>query len=307
MFYSRLIDNLLLARDVPRFKKLKFSDDIFFAEFDQYLIRYRLCGEGERCIIFIPNAPNMIEHYDRLVDLLRPDFRILIFELPGFGFSVPKKSGYDYSLQTCTDLTIELLDHLHLKNCIFSLPCLSGFITLQVASQRPDLVGNIVCIQTLCWNDQEQWINKINKKVPLQSPVVGQFAFWFSKEKIAKSWYEKVVPDLNTRSRFIDIATSNFKKGAHYALASTIQALFRSETPKIASTDINSVVIWGNSDKSHKRNSQWSMLRYFSNFEPHEFESSGHFPDLEHPDRFARILKNRFSPGVQNIPEYQNG
>ena len=112
----------MLARDVPRFKKLKFSDDIFFAEFDEYLIRYRLCGKGERCIVIVPGAPNMIEHYDRLVELLRADFRILIFELPGFGFSVPKKANYDYSLQTCTDITIQMLEHLHL----LQMPLLLG-------------------------------------------------------------------------------------------------------------------------------------------------------------------------------------
>ena len=248
----------------------------------------------------------MIEHYDRLVELLRADFRILIFELPGFGFSVPKKANYDYSLQTCTDITIQMLEHLHLSNCIFSLPCLTGFISLKVAEQRAALVGNIVSIQTLCWGDQEQWIKRINDKVPFKSPVIGQLMFRFSKDKIAKDWYEGVVPDQNARSRFTDITLYNYKKGAHYAMASSVQSLFGAEVPKIAATDINTVVIWGKADRSHKRNNQWSMLQYFSNFEPHEFESSGHYPDLESPDRFARILKNRFLPDINSIPEYQD-
>jgi pimeloyl-ACP methyl ester carboxylesterase len=57
---------------------------------------------------------------------------------------------------------------------------------------------------------------------------------------------------------------------------------------------MSALIIWGSKDRSHLAENHWSMLQYLSNFEPHEFESSGHFPELEQPERFTRILRERF-------------
>jgi pimeloyl-ACP methyl ester carboxylesterase len=188
MSFSSVIDNLLLSRDVGRFRKMKFGSDIQFAEFDKYLIRYKLCGSGYKTVVFIPNAPNTIEHYDKLAQLLAQNFQVLIFELPGFGFSVPKRANYDYSLETMTQVGIDLLDRLQIKDTIFALSCLGGYITLKTAEIRPDLVGNIVSIQTLCWDEQKEWAERINKRLPIKTPILGQILSRILRSKITKQW-----------------------------------------------------------------------------------------------------------------------
>lgn len=294
MYLSRSIDNLLLANDLSKFREMDFGPGYAYAESDTHLIRYRLCGSGDQTIVFIPNAPNMIEHYDRLVLLLSPHFKVLIFELPGFGFSLAKKLTYNYSIDSCTDLTIQLLDKLGLKQCILAFPCISGFIALKMAEKRPDLVSSIVSIQTLCWTEQEQWAQNINKRIPLKTPVQGHFYFWFGKEKVAQRWYERVIPNESIRTGMIQTALENFKKGAHYTLASAFQGIFNAPPPPLKPTDIRALIIWGSADKSHQQQSKWSMLQYLQNFEPIEFEDAGHFPELERPERFARKMVERF-------------
>jgi len=294
VFYSRLISNALLARDVSRFKRLQFREDIYFADFDQYLIRYRLCGQGSKCVVIVPSGPNMIEHYDRIADLLSPDFKVLIFELPGFGFSLPKKVTYDYSLQSCSEITIKLLDYLGIKSCVLSIPCVNGFISLKIAELRPDLVSNIVCIQTICWEDKVEWFNQMNKKIPVKSSVWGQPIFNIFKYRMAETWYQRAIENPGRRAIFTRITLDNFKKGAKYAVPSMVQAMFRSGLPQLQPTDIETLVIWGNKDQIYAGENEWGILMYFSNFEPHEFEEEGHYPELEHPERYARLIKKQF-------------
>src|SRR5690348_12324795 len=60
-------------------------------------IRVRIAGRGRPTIAIVPDPPNVIEHYDRLIDLLAPDFRVVCFEAPGFGFSTAKPD-FDFAL-----------------------------------------------------------------------------------------------------------------------------------------------------------------------------------------------------------------
>lgn len=294
MSFSSVIDNFLLSRDVGRFRKMKFGSDTQFAEFDKYLIRYKLCGSGDKTVVFIPNAPNTIEHYDKLAQLLSQNFQVLIFELPGFGFSVPKRANYDYALETMTQVGIDLLDRLQIKDAIFALSCVGGYITLKTAELRPDLVGNIVSIQTLCWDEQKEWVERINKRLPIKTPILGQILSRILRSKITKQWYERVVPEEQAREGFIKTAFDNLKKGANYSIATANQALFNTARPVFKPLEMSALIIWGSKDRSHLAENHWSMLQYLSNFEPHEFESSGHFPELEQPERFTRILRERF-------------
>ncbi len=50
----------------------------------------------KEAILFAPDGPNMIEHYQGLITDLEKYYRVIIFELPGFGFSY-HFGNYDYS------------------------------------------------------------------------------------------------------------------------------------------------------------------------------------------------------------------
>ena len=49
-------------------------------------------------------------------------------------------------------------------------------------------------------------------------------------------------------------------------------------------------MIWGAKDHSHKYTDPMSLHELVPKSEVVTFEASGHFPDVEHPERFAAIL-----------------
>lgn len=50
------------------------------------------------CVICGPDGPNVVEHYGELISLLTPHLRVVCFDMPGFGFSLPQAS-YAHSLE----------------------------------------------------------------------------------------------------------------------------------------------------------------------------------------------------------------
>ena len=47
------------------------------------VVRVRDIGAGSRTILLTPDAPVVLEHYDRLIELLAPRLRVVCFEFPG--------------------------------------------------------------------------------------------------------------------------------------------------------------------------------------------------------------------------------
>ncbi|MDB5973876.1 MAG: alpha/beta hydrolase family protein [Nevskia sp.] len=77
--------------------------DLHFMHLPGASIRYRMAGSGERCLVFCADPPVTLELYDALITALAPDFRVVVFELPAFGLSLPRL-GLDFGLEAMAGL-----------------------------------------------------------------------------------------------------------------------------------------------------------------------------------------------------------
>lgn len=59
-----------------------------FIDFQNARIRVCVAGCGSVTVVFCRNPLNVIEHYDKLFELLSPHVRAVCFEALGFGFSL---------------------------------------------------------------------------------------------------------------------------------------------------------------------------------------------------------------------------
>lgn len=287
------LQSFLLRRNQKKFKSLlpEFGEGIHFLELSTALIRYKSIGQGERTIVFIPDAPNVIEHYDKLCDLLRTNFQVVIVELPGFGFSVPKHPSFRFTLREAVHTMIELLDALKLQHNYLCFPCVSGFIALKIAQKRPDLVARIINVQTPTWNEQIKWVKGIDPRGILSTPLIGQSYMYLNKDKIAAGWYQFALPKGNYNSFFMDQYKKVYQRGACYCLASGLQGLFKhKDRPQFPPVEQESLIIWGMKDRSHRKTAKESSQDHFQNGRVIHFEEAGHFPELEYPEKFKELI-----------------
>ena len=89
---------------------------------------------------------------------------------------------------------------------------------------------------------------------------------------------------------------AGFDHGARFALGSLCQAWFRGGLPELVSVPQSARLIWGNADRSHRRSRAHSLREFLPNAECLTFETCGHFPELEAPQRFAEVLSSLLDP-----------
>lgn len=291
------IDTLGLTRKTRRFQDLEksFGPDIRFARLPEAILRYKDVGTGDQTLLITPDAPNTIEHYDRLCDLLENDFRIVILELPGFGFSLPTKKDFLFTLEEASQSVVSFLQKLRLKSAVVCFPCVAGFVALRVAHKRPDWVDSIVNVQTPSWQEQKKWAKRVDVKGMIATPVLGQLLVKSNKRRIARKWYHAALPHGADDGVFYAICRHALDQGAQFSLASAFQGFFRDSdfrhNERFAG---RAVALWGDADRSHKETHKESSLEALENGELIHLPETGHFPELERPEWFARLLIERF-------------
>ncbi|MES0872956.1 alpha/beta fold hydrolase [Sinimarinibacterium thermocellulolyticum] len=101
-------------------------------------------GGDHSVLLFAPDGPCVIEHYAALVETLRADFRVVVFDLPGFGLSAPSP-GYAHRLEQGAAVILGVLDALGIERATLCFSCIDGFYAIAAAATAParfDAIGH---------------------------------------------------------------------------------------------------------------------------------------------------------------------
>ena len=243
------------------------------------------------CVVFVPDGPNVIEHYAHLIELLTPYVRVVCFDMPGFGHSLPSPS-YGHSLDQGAAAVLGVLDALHIKSTVLAFSCANGFYALRAAQIAPDRISYLILSQTPSLNAMHRWVERIIPW-PLKTPVAGQIAAWLFRKKAAKSWYHVALPKTTPVRPFQDQALNALTDGACFCLAGVVQGLCREQDELLSHVATPLTVIWGTKDRSHQFTDPNSLCESAPHAEVVQFRDCGHFPDVEQPERYAALLLER--------------
>jgi pimeloyl-ACP methyl ester carboxylesterase len=257
-------------------------------ELDRASIRLRLDGRGARTLVFAPDGPNVLEHYDELTERLASRYAVLRFELPGFGFSYPR-AGYGFTLEEQAGVAVETLERTGRAPYVLAFSCSNAYVALKVAADRPDLVERLVLIQAPSWTQEQRWARRIDPGGVMARPALGQLVNAAAPGRLARSWYGIALGEEGRRAHFQEPALAALRNGACFCLASLIQGSRR--TARFAPVAQPTLALWGARDRTHRHSDGRSMLDHVPHAECLEFERSGHFPELEESERFAGALE----------------
>ena len=248
-------------------------------------------GSEKPCVVLVPDGPNVIEHYRRLIELLSPSLRVVCFDMPGFGYSFPH-SSYEHSLDQGARTVLGVLDALGIKTATLAFSCANGFYALRAAQIAPKRILNLVLSQTPSLTAMHAWTNRMIPW-PLKIPVVGQIAAWLFRQKAAHGWYRIALPRTTEPEPFQEIALDALSNVACFCLAGVVQGLGREQEASLYGVVTPLTMIWGAKDHSHKHTDPKSLWACAPHAEIVHFHDCGHFPDVEQPEHFAAILMER--------------
>lgn len=287
---------LIHASTIDRiaFKKVNPPRDYENRWLDSQLgsIRYVLSGKSQnQCVMLMPDPPNSIEQMKPLIDILTDDFYVIAFDAPGFGYS-RASSKFNYSIEHNAQIIIELIQSLCVSRAILAMTCIGALPAIYASKYRPELISGLVLGQTPSLEDAKRWANSVDIGGLLGTPYLGQALLKFARSKVSKNWYDIAFPKgYNTRSHYHNTIDS-FRRGAGFSLASAFQALKseRMNTSHLV-TETNAIVLWGMLDRTHKKTDRYGIMDCLSNGKLLELNNSGHFPDIEAPDKFSNAIK----------------
>lgn len=257
-------------------------------------IRVLDTAEAKEPLLIIPDSPNLIEHYTELVNICRHDFRLVIFELPGLGFSF-HRGNYDYSFAKTNQIILELLDQLGLTKVNIAFPCANGFYGLSFTREYPERVNHLFLVQTPSLEEMGQWTKRV---VPsfLKTPYLGQVLMPWMEKKFATVWYRHaLLPDSHQKADFTQKALQGLQEGASFCLCSLSQGLMSQFQADLRiDPQIPSTLMYSNTDKTHRKTDFSSIQKYNPHTELIDFQITGHFPDLEAPTSFLAVVQDVF-------------
>ena len=253
-------------------------------------IRVYDSGSDKPCVVLVPDGPNVLEHYEYLIQLLEPSLRVVCFDMPGFGFSFPD-SSYEHTLNQGASAVICVLDALNVQRATLAFTCANGLYALRVAQLAPERIRNLVLSQTPSLNAMHAWTKIVSR--PIHIPVVGQIFAWAVRKRFASVWYPMALPKTTDPKPFQSKSLGALSAGSCFCLAGVVQGLCREKEDSLKTVEIPCTMIWGEKDRSHKRTDPNSLLSLVPKAEIVRFNDCGHFPDIEQPERFSTILIDR--------------
>ncbi|WP_394780158.1 alpha/beta fold hydrolase [Undibacterium sp.] len=257
--------------------------------------RLRLFDSGENtghprpCVIFTPDGPNVIEHYWPLFQLLQDDFRIVCFDMPGFGFSMPAAS-YQHSLDQGAQTVLDVMDGLNVPVATLAFSCANGLYAMQAARKAPQRILSLFLAQTPSLAAMHAWTGRMIPW-PLRVPVLGQSLAWVLRKKLAHGWYHSALPKDTDKEPFRQIAGHAFATGGCFCLAGVVQGLVKESPDAMHAISTPCTMLWGGLDRSHRQTVPESLLDHVPHAEIIRFDDCGHFPEVEQPERYAQLLK----------------
>ena len=287
--FSSLVDSLLIRLSAKQ-RKGTTGGVLPTRSIDTPVGCVRLYDSGSEkpCVVFVPDGPNVIEHYDVLIGLLSKRLRVVCFDMPGFGYSFPL-SSYGHSLDQGARAVLGVLDSLGIKKATLAFSCANGFYALRAAQLAPERIASLVLSQTPSLTAMHAWTSRV-VPWPLRVPVVGQVSAWLFRRRVAHGWYGMALPRTTAPKPFQEKALDALAGGACFCLAGVVQGLARERMASLSGVATPCTMIWGARDHSHKYTDPMSLRELVPKAEIVHFQNCGHFPDIEQPERFAALL-----------------
>ncbi|MEL7538162.1 MAG: alpha/beta hydrolase [Pseudomonadota bacterium] len=261
--------------------------DIKFARVGGVQFRYRERGNGKP-IVFSADPPVTLESYDEILDLYASQFRVIVFELPGMGFSAAG-AKYQFGWKDTNDTVAEFISKVAQTPAILAFSCAAGLAATDIAVRYPALVEKLVLIQTGTPATFAEWKARRDPKKILARPFIGQWAMKRMGKQRLNDWFELVVANPKDVAKLSEQSMAALNRGGLWSLSSAYQRYLVHNVP-LGVAEQPSLAIWGKKDRSHSPASWRSARGLAESVDIVTFDDVGHFPELEAPAQVAQCI-----------------
>ena len=256
-------------------------------------------------VLFLHGILGSQRQWARLVDKMDDDHRVVVPDLFGHGESA-KPMG-DYSLSAHAATMRDLLDHLGIERVTLVGHSLGGGIAMQFFYLFPERVDRLVLVSS---GGLGREVNLVLRSATLPGAAhvlsLAASTHVLSRVEALGRGASKIGwrPGADITAIWHGFSSLSDRESRHAFLATT-RAVIDIGGQSISAHDHlggvqppPTLIVWGSKDRMIPAWHALSAQRAVPDCRVELFEGAGHFPHLEDPDRFARVLREFIATGA---------
>lgn len=246
-------------------------------------VHYRDEGSGP-VLLLIHGTFSSLHTYDDWTKHLKTKFRIIRFDMPGFGLTGPNPSD-EYSIELFVSFFKNFLDQLEIKECSVVGNSLGGWLAWEYALSDQERVKKLILL------DAAGYINDNNYPLPFviaQTPVLRN-VFNFIPKAVVRRFTRQVFFDQtkvteNVIERYYNLIHREGNKEAFVKIANT---RYKQNTHSLRDLKIPVLVQWGHEDRWLDVEHAYKFQKDIPDCQLIIYEEVGHIPMEEIPEESA--------------------
>lgn len=258
--------------------------------------RYWELGNKGTTVILLHSAGASVEYWAYNIDKLAQYHQVYAVDLVGSGRS--DKPPASYSLAYQAQFISDFMDALSIKHASLIGSSIGGGIALQFALMFPEKLDKLVLVNSLGLGKH---IGIFTRLAAL--PLIDRLSCLIRPSRNSVAWvvksavYEPSVITNEWLERIYQLAVLPGAFDALLRLARTNLDLFgvRSEVfspivEQLSSITAPTLLIWGQQDEVLPIAHAYVAAKNLPNARLHIFDGCGHFPQIEHPEKFNQLV-----------------
>ncbi|MEN8226587.1 MAG: alpha/beta hydrolase [Bacteroidota bacterium] len=242
-------------------------------------IYYEEHGQGDETIVFGHSMLFNLRMFDDQVDVLKSNYRCLLFDFKGQGKSEVAPGGYD--LDSLTEETVELIKTLNCNPCHFVGFSMGGMVGMRLAIRDPELIKSLILIDTT--SEPEPFPDSFKNKMMLWvarnvglRPIANKIVSMFFGPKFLKDPKRK---DLRIAWKHHFLA--NDRRGLVLAVKGVLYR--KAITSDLNRINVPTLILWGDQDFLTDREKAEIMHKQIKSSELKIIPGAGHMSTVEEP------------------------
>ncbi|MCX6265342.1 MAG: alpha/beta hydrolase [Bacteroidetes bacterium] len=259
-------------------------------------VQLHYSDEGNRLdstpLLLIHGTSSSLRTWDGVTAQLKNQYRIIRFDLPGFGLTGPNPN-HDYTTRYYNEVIDSLLKALQISRVIIVGNSLGGAIATQYAIYQPAKVRGLVLVDAAGLPPAKKTTGAIGFKLA-QMPVINQLLTIITPRVLVKKSLqdaygdtEKVTDSLTTQ--YFDMLT---REGNRKALVDRMrQGWLVTDGNFLTKVQATTLIVWGSQDRLIPVENAALFQQKIKNSQVHIWDNLGHVPMEEDPVAFSDILR----------------
>jgi len=255
-------------------------------------VHYEISGpeDGEVVVLVHGNAAPLFSWDNNITALTAAGFRVIRYDLYGFGFS--DRPDIEYTRELYDRQLNELLSTLDIKEPVLLVgTSQGGSIAVEFTANHPEKVKKLVLLSP--------FINELPMKLIIglvRVPGIGDYLASVAFDRINLNYPNQVfadteaIPPQYTERYHEQLSYEGFKRARLSNLRSDSLTDFTARYEAVAATGIPVLLTWGTADIVIMEDSIRNIKKAIPAIQYHEIEGGGHLVHYEEPESVNPVL-----------------